>query len=114
MRTGVFSSRINDGTVDDVVAEPALQVDEVPTDATLQVRVGLDPGLAENEVNGRLFALLHRAQIPYAEKTSAFAAATAPAPLTNRLSRLQALRLDPLLETALSELLLARPAAGQG
>ena len=60
----------------------------------------------------RLFGLLHRAQISFSTKTGVFEAATAPVPLTTRLSRLQAMNLDSALETAVCELLLARPDPG--
>jgi hypothetical protein len=72
------------------------------------VHLGADPLLAENDVEDRLFQLLHRAQIAYDVKAAVLDAATARVPLASRLSRLQALGLAPALETAVCELLLAR------
>ena len=62
-----------------------------------------------NDVAGELFALLERAQVPYATKEAVHAAATSAAPLAVRLSRVQALDVGRALETAVFELLLAHP-----
>ena len=87
----------------------SVTVDDVPIDARLDVRVGADPRLASNDVAGRLFALLDRAQISYAVKSRVLEVATSDAPLPVRVSHLQALGLDPALAAAVNELLLARP-----
>ena len=87
----------------------SVRVADVPVTATVRVGLGASPALAANDVEGRLFALVHRAQLSYEVKTRLYAAATADAPLATRLSQLQALQLGPALEAAVFELLLARP-----
>ncbi|WP_456844092.1 TIM-barrel domain-containing protein [Cellulomonas sp. P5_C6] len=87
----------------------SLTVEDVPVGATLTVTVGDDPQLAPNDVPARLFALLDRAQISYDLKTRVQSIATADAPLSVRVSHLQALELDAPLSAAVNELLLARP-----
>ena len=87
-------------------------VADVPVAATVRVSLGQRPSLAPNDVEDRLFALLHRAQLEYAVKTRAYQAATADAPLAIRLAQLQALELGRPLETAIFELLLAKPETG--
>ncbi len=76
--------------------------------ATLTVDLGPDPQLVPNDVAGRLFTLLDRAQISYALKTRIHQIATSDHPLTVRASHLQSLEMDPALATAVGELLLAR------
>ena len=90
----------------------SVRVEDVPVGATVRVSLGERPALAANDVQDRLFALLHRAQLEYSVKTRAYQAATADAPLTIRLGQLQALELDRALEAAIFELLLARPERG--
>jgi hypothetical protein len=90
----------------------SVRVEDVPVTATIRVSLGERPQLAVNDVEDRLFALLHRAQLEYSVKTRAHQAATADAPLPIRLAQLQALDLGRPLETALFELLLARPDPG--
>ncbi|MDQ1743159.1 MAG: hypothetical protein QOE23_1498 [Pseudonocardiales bacterium] len=87
----------------------SVRIADVPVSATVRVDLGDSPVLAANDVEDRLFALVHRAQLSYEVKTRLYAAATADAPLTTRLSQLQALQLGPGLEAAVFELLLARP-----
>ena len=84
-------------------------VEDVPVTATIRVSLGERPRLAGNDVEGRLFSLLHQAQLEYLVKTRAYEAATADAPLTTRLAQLQALDLSRPLESAIFELLLAAP-----
>jgi hypothetical protein len=91
-----------------------VRVDDVPVTAALRVELGPQPALAPNDVGDRLFALLHRAQIAYATKTTVLGVATSSAPLVTRLSQLQALDLGRALETAVFELLLARPEPPEG
>ena len=90
----------------------SVRVEDVPATATVRVGVGERPALTANDVEARLFALLHRAQLEYLVKTRAYQAATADAPLTIRLAQLQALELDRSLEAAIFELLLAAPETG--
>jgi hypothetical protein len=87
----------------------SVRVEDVPVTATVRVSLGEQPRLAANDVEDRLFELAHRAQLSYAVKTELYAAATAEAPLTTRLSQLQALDLGAELEAAVFELLLAKP-----
>jgi hypothetical protein len=87
----------------------SVRIEDVPVTATVRVSLGERPQLAANDVEERLFALVHRAQLSYAVKTAAYQAATADAPLTIRLSQLQALDLGRPLEAAIFELLLAKP-----
>ena len=86
----------------------SVTVDDVPVHATLTVELGPDPQLTANDVAGRLFTLLDRAQISYDLKTRIHQIATSDAPLSVRASHLQSLALDPPLATAVGELLLAR------
>ena len=58
----------------------SVTVDDVPVDATLTVELGPDPQLAPNDVAGRLFTLLDRAQISYDLKTRIHQIATSDAP----------------------------------
>ncbi|WP_456823290.1 TIM-barrel domain-containing protein [Cellulomonas sp. P5_E12] len=87
----------------------SLTVEDVPVGAMLTVTLGDDPQLAANDVAGRLFTLLDRAQISYDLKTRVQTIATSDAPLSVRVSHLQALQLDAPLSAAVNELLLARP-----
>jgi hypothetical protein len=90
----------------------SVRIEDVPVTATIRVSLGERPRLAANDVEARLFALLHRAQLEYLVKTRAYQAASADAPLTTPLSQLQALDLGRLLEAAIFELLLAKPEIG--
>jgi hypothetical protein len=101
-----------EGAVRRAARRVSVQIEDVPVTATIRVSLGQRPRLAAKDVEDRLFALVHRAQLPYELKTRLYAAATAQAPLTTRLSQLQALELGPALETAVFELLLARPVTG--
>ncbi|MGY4645517.1 TIM-barrel domain-containing protein [Cellulomonas sp. URHB0016] len=83
-------------------------VGPVAVGATVTVDVGPDPQLTSNDVPGRLFAVLDRAQVEYDLKPRVHAIATSDAPLAVRVSHLVALGLDPALTTALLEVLLAR------
>lgn len=87
----------------------SITVPDVPIGATLTVALGDDPQLVPNDVAARLFALLDRAQISYDLKTRVQSIATSDAPLSVRVSHLQALSLDPALATGVGEVLLARP-----
>ena len=60
-----------------------------------------------NDVPGRLFALLDRAQIEYELKVRINEVCCGAAPLAVRLGHLQALAIDRTLEAAVSEVLLA-------
>ncbi|MET0422381.1 MAG: TIM-barrel domain-containing protein, partial [Actinoplanes sp.] len=104
-------------TVDDV-AVPAeirhedtrlsITVDDVPASATLRITIGARPRLRPNDVAGRLFTLLDRAQIEYRTKQLVLDRATSSRPLAIRLANLQALDLDDELITAVGEILLAQ------
>jgi Glycosyl hydrolases family 31/Domain of unknown function (DUF5110) len=87
----------------------SVRVEDVPTGSGIRISLGARPELAPNDVEDRLFTLLHRAQLEYLVKTRAYQAAIADAPLTTRISQLQSLELGRPLEAALFELLLARP-----
>jgi hypothetical protein len=80
----------------------------VPAGAALVVDLGGAPSLVENDVAGRLFALLDAAQIEYRLKTEIHRIATSAEPLHVRVSHLHALGLEPALATAVAEILLAR------
>jgi len=86
----------------------SITVDDVPATATLRIGLGARPRLGRNDVAGRLFTLLDRAQIAYRIKSEVLEAATSDQPLAVRLSRLQVLDLDDALSTAVGEILLAR------
>ena len=105
-------------TVDGDVVEPDVQreprrtsvtVADVPVEATVVVSLGTDPALAPNDVDERLMDLLMSAQVSYALKQAVLDAVGGDAPLPVRLSRLAALDAGRPLETAVGELLLARP-----
>jgi hypothetical protein len=74
----------------------------------LAVDLGGPPALVDNDVTGRLFSLLDAAQIEFGLKTRIHAIATSNAPLHIRVSHLAALGLEPVLATAVDEILLAR------
>ena len=104
--------------VDGASVEPDVQraprrttvtVPDVPVGATVVVRLGADPALAANDVDERVVDLLMSAQVPYDLKQAVLDAVVGDAPLTVRLSRLLALDVGRPLETAVGELLLARP-----
>lgn len=82
-------------------------VADVPATATLRVELGARPRLRRNDVSGRLFTLLDRAQIEYRTKTRVMDAATSQRSLAVRLSALHALDLDDALATAVGEILTA-------
>ncbi len=82
---------------------------DVPAGEALVVSFGEHPQLAPNDVEPRIMDLLQRAQVSYAVKQAVHDAVTADVPLTIRLSRLAALDVGRALETAVTELLLARP-----
>ncbi|MET0495405.1 MAG: TIM-barrel domain-containing protein [Actinoplanes sp.] len=86
----------------------SITVDDVPAAATLRIGLGARPRLGRNDVAGRLFTMLDRAQIDYRIKSEVLEAATSDQPLAVRLSRLQVLDLDNALFTAVGEILLAR------
>ncbi|WP_250442987.1 glycoside hydrolase family 31 protein [Actinotalea sp. C106] len=88
----------------------SVTVQDVPRAAVLRVHLGAEPALRNDDVAARLFALLDRAQIEYATKSQVYEVATADRPLAVRLTHLQALGLEPALETAVTELLCARAA----
>ncbi|MEO7259677.1 MAG: DUF5110 domain-containing protein, partial [Jatrophihabitantaceae bacterium] len=90
----------------------SIRIEDVPVSSAIRVSLGARPRLLANDVEDRLFALVHRAQLPYELKTRLYAGATAKAPLTTRLSQLQALELGAALESAVFELLLAKPVTG--
>ncbi len=96
-----------DVTVGIADGRPGAAVAGVPVTATLTVCVGPDPTLAANDVPGRLFTMLDRAQIGFELKQRIQLIATSGHPLSVRLSHLQALGLDRPLETAVGEILLA-------
>ncbi len=109
-------------------AGPSVTVDGVPVDARVDrdarglhvtveavapsssvvVELGRAPRLADNDVDARVFAALDRARVAYDAKEHAHRVLTADRPLTVRLSHLQALGLPRALESALTEILLAR------
>ncbi|KQR12346.1 glycoside hydrolase family 31 protein [Cellulomonas sp. Leaf334] len=98
-----YASRVVRG--DDRVS---VTVDDVPVGSSLTVHLGPDAQPIANDVAGRLFTLLDRAQIGYDLKSRIHQIATSDAPLSVRISHLQSLDLDSPLSTAVGELLLAR------
>lgn len=106
-----------DGTPADALVERDdhglhVTVEAVAPTSCLVVDLGHDPSLADNDVDTRVFAALDRARVPYDDKERAHRVLTADRPLSVRLSHLQALGLPRALESALTEILLAR-APGQ-
>ena len=86
-----------------------IEVNNVPVTSAITVEIGTQPSLAPVSVGDRLFALLDSAQISFASKERIDAIANADQPLPVRVSQLQTLGLDRALETAVGEILLARP-----
>ena len=84
-----------------------MTVDDITPTRTLRVSVGPEPAPLPNDVAGRIFTLLDRAQIEFETKKDIYALATSDRPLSVRMSHLQALGLDRPLESAVSEILLA-------
>jgi alpha-glucosidase (family GH31 glycosyl hydrolase) len=87
----------------------AVCVADVMVTSTLSVIVGPHPVLAENDVHGRCFALLDRAQIDFELKKRIYDIVCSGRPLAVQLSALQALALPRSLETAVGEILTANP-----
>ncbi|KGM13375.1 glycoside hydrolase family 31 protein [Cellulomonas bogoriensis] len=101
-----------DGTT--VVARTAAEgerlsvtVEDVPRGSTVRVHLGDGPRLRANDVRARVFAVLDRARIEHATKSRVLEATTCDQPVAARLTHLQALDLDPVLETAVTEILAA-------
>ncbi|MFI5908559.1 TIM-barrel domain-containing protein [Dactylosporangium sp. NPDC051541] len=86
----------------------SITIEAVPAAATLRIELGPGPRLRRNDVAGRVFALLNRAQIEYRTKTRVLEAATADAPLAVRLATLPTLDLEEPLLTAVTEILTAQ------
>ena len=113
---GVSQASHLEATVDGVEARPTaatdgrLSISVAAAAATSVVRVGIgaDPQPDANTVGERLFALLDAAQIDYEVKSRVHDIATSAHPLHVRMSHLQALELSRALESAVSEILLAR------
>ncbi|MEJ5914513.1 glycoside hydrolase family 31 protein [Pseudokineococcus sp. 1T1Z-3] len=76
--------------------------------STLHVDLGVRPALRDNDVHGRLFALLDAAQTEHRLKNRAYDVITADQPASLRMSRLVAMELEPALLSALAEVLLAQ------
>ena len=107
VRVEVDGERV-EAVVERAPQRTCVRVDGVPVGAALRVHLGADPQLAADDVAGRLFALLQRAQVAHATKERVHAVATSEAPLATRVTQLQALDVGRPLETAVLELLLAR------
>jgi hypothetical protein len=84
-------------------------IDDVPVDADVRIRFRA-VGVAGNDVDSRIFALLDLAQLGFDLKTSVYGVVRRSPSPASAVSQLQALDLDPELLSALSEILLARPA----
>ena len=90
----------------------AVTVADVPVDARLEVTLhpvdGGPVGLAPNDVARHVFEILDAARIEYDLKDLVRSVATSEQSLAVRVSHLQALGLEPALEGAVTEVLLAR------
>ena len=95
------------GTTTTETGRVSVTVDDITPTRTLRVSVGPEPAPLPNDVAGRIFTLLDRAQIEFETKKDIYALATSDRPLSVRMSHLQALDLDRPLESAVSEILLA-------
>ena len=95
------------GTTTTETGRVSVTVDDITPTRTLRVSVGPEPAPLPNDVAGRIFTLLDRAQIEFETKKDIYALATSDRPLSVRMSHLQALGLDRPLESAVSEILLA-------
>ncbi len=90
----------------------SVRLAEVPVAASLTVRLGPDPRPAADDLRGRLFALLDRAQVEYELKSRVLEVATRDRPLALRAAEVMALELEPALASAVAEVLLARASNG--
>lgn len=123
-RAGVGGTPVpaSTGTVtllDGRTTAPTVSVADVPVDAELVVEVRASSGgagddggpvaLGGNDVERRAFEVLDRAHVAYDLKERVQAVVTSGAPAAVRMSRVQALGLPRALESALAEVLLARP-----
>jgi alpha-glucosidase (family GH31 glycosyl hydrolase) len=84
-----------------------LTLEAIPTSDSLRIDLGPEPRLRPNDVTGRIFALLDRAQIAYETKTRVMQVLESGQPVPVQVSRLQALNLAPELFGAVGEILLA-------
>ena len=82
----------------------------VPSGSQLAVALGAGSriGLAHDDTDARLFAVLDRARVEYDLKAEAYRVATSSLPLHVRLSHLRALDLPSALAAAVEEVLVAR------
>ena len=98
--------------VTEVMGQVAVAITDVLVTSTVSVIVGGHPVLAENDVKGRIFTLLDRAQIEFELKKKIYDIACSGRPLAVQLSALQALALPRSLETAVGEILTANSGPG--
>jgi alpha-glucosidase (family GH31 glycosyl hydrolase) len=84
-----------------------LVVRDVASASRLEVGAGGPVGLAGDDADARLFAILDRARIEYDLKSEAYRVATSPMPTHVRLGHLHALDLPPTLSAAIEEVLVA-------
>jgi hypothetical protein len=103
---------VDGAPVDAVVARDDrglhVTVEAVAPTSRVVVELGPAPRLGDNDVDARVFATLDRARVAYDDKERAHRVLTADWPLPVRVSHLQALGLPRALESALTEILLAR------
>ncbi len=96
-----------EGLAEEVSAGPlVIDVPDVPTASGVVVRLTGERRPSDNRVEARVFALLEAAQIEYETKDLVWRLMATSDPLA-RLAGLQSLVLEPALNSALAELLLA-------
>ncbi|MET0967157.1 MAG: TIM-barrel domain-containing protein [Nakamurella sp.] len=98
--------------VDEMVGRLSVSVADVPATSSLVITLGPNPALAENDVTGRIFTLLDRAQIEFELKKKIYDSVCSGRPLAVQLSALQAMALPRSLETAAGEILTANGGPG--
>jgi len=98
--------------VDKMRGRVSASVADVPVTSGLSVIVGPNPALAENDVTGRCFTLLDRAQIEFELKKRINDIVCSGRPPAVELSELQALAPARPLETAIGEILTANDISG--
>ena len=110
--TGTPVVRLDDEIVEATVERTAtalrVTMDAVPLAGLLEVEIGAAPRLRSNDGKAEVFAVLNRAQIEHETKVAALAAATGERSLSQRLSDLDGLGVDPTVVRAITEMLLAR------
>jgi len=110
--TAALDGNVIEPDVDEMRGRVSVSVAEVPVTSELSLMVGPNPALVENDVTGRCFTLLDRAQIEFELKKRIYDIVCSGRPPVVQLSELQALAPARSLETAIGEILTANGVSG--